>query len=107
MQATDWEHVAALYVVLGYLTPSPVVELNGAVAVGMAYGPARGLEIGDRLVGPPAPPPACQRGGPGLIAPGGVWAGGPRPAGNSAVVTPCTHRLWLRCRWLRHAGRIG
>ena len=54
MQATDWERVAALYVVLGYLTPSPVVELNGAVAVGMAYGPACGLEIGDRLVGPPA-----------------------------------------------------
>ena len=57
-QATDSERVAALYVVLGYPTPSPVVELNGAVAVGMAYGPARGLEIGDRLVGPSAPPPA-------------------------------------------------
>src|SRR5204862_172864 len=46
--------VAALYVVLGYLTPSPVVELNRAVAVGMAYGPARGLEIADRLTGHPA-----------------------------------------------------
>ena len=54
MQATDWERIAALYVVLGYLTPSPVVELNRAVAVGMAYGPARGLEIADRLAGHPA-----------------------------------------------------
>ena len=54
VQATDWERVAALYVVLGYLKPSPVVELNRAVAVGMAHGPARGLEIADRLVAHPA-----------------------------------------------------
>ena len=54
VQATDWERVAALYVVLGHLTPSPVVELNRAVAVGMAYGPARGLEVADRLTGHPA-----------------------------------------------------
>ncbi len=54
VQATDWERVAALYVVLGYLKPSPVVELNRAVAVGRAYGPARGLEIADRLAGHPA-----------------------------------------------------
>jgi RNA polymerase sigma factor (sigma-70 family) len=54
VQATDWERVAALYVVLGYLKPSPVVELNRAVAVGLAYGPARGLEIADRLAGHPA-----------------------------------------------------
>jgi RNA polymerase sigma factor (sigma-70 family) len=54
VQATDWERVAALYVVLGYLTPSPVVELNRAVAVGMADGPARGLELADRLAGHPA-----------------------------------------------------
>ena len=51
---TDWERIAALYVVLAHLTPSPVVELNRAVAVGMAYGPARGLEIADRLTGQPA-----------------------------------------------------
>jgi RNA polymerase sigma factor (sigma-70 family) len=51
VRATDWERVAALYVVLGYLTPSPVVELNRAVAVGMADGPARGLELADRLAG--------------------------------------------------------
>jgi RNA polymerase sigma factor (sigma-70 family) len=54
VRATDWERVAALYVVLGYLKPSPVVELNRAVAVGLAYGPARGLEIADRLAGHPA-----------------------------------------------------
>jgi len=51
---TDWERVAALYVVLAHLTPSPVVELNRAVAVGMAYGAARGLEIADTLTSQPA-----------------------------------------------------
>jgi RNA polymerase sigma factor (sigma-70 family) len=50
---TDWERIAALYVVLAHLTPSPVVELNHAVAVGMAYGPARGLEIADTLTSQP------------------------------------------------------
>lgn len=54
VQDTDWERIAALYVVLGYLTPSPVVELNRAVAVGMANGPDRGLEIADQLTGQPA-----------------------------------------------------
>ena len=54
VQATDWERIAALYVVLGHLTPSPVIELNRAVAVGMAYGPARGLEIADKLTAQPA-----------------------------------------------------
>ncbi len=53
VQATDWERVAALYVVLGYLTPSPVIELNRAVAVGMAYGPDRGLAIADTLTAQP------------------------------------------------------
>jgi predicted RNA polymerase sigma factor len=54
VEDTDWERVAALYVVLAYLTPSPVVELNRAVAVGMAYGPDRGLEIADKLTDQPA-----------------------------------------------------
>jgi RNA polymerase sigma factor (sigma-70 family) len=54
VENTDWERIAALYVVLAHLTPSPVVELNRAVAVGMAYGPDRGLEIADRLTGQPA-----------------------------------------------------
>jgi RNA polymerase sigma factor (sigma-70 family) len=47
---TDWERIAALYTVLGHVAPSPVVELNRAVAVGMASGPAAGLAIVDLLV---------------------------------------------------------
>ena len=47
---TAWERMAALYRVLAHVAPSPVVELNRAVAVSMAYGPARGLEIVDGLV---------------------------------------------------------
>jgi RNA polymerase sigma factor (sigma-70 family) len=54
VEDTDWERVAALYVVLAHLAPSPVVELNRAVAVGMAYGPARGLEIADAVASQPA-----------------------------------------------------
>jgi len=46
---TDWVYVTALYDELVRLTPSPVVELNRAVAVAMAYGPAAGLELADRL----------------------------------------------------------
>jgi RNA polymerase sigma-70 factor (ECF subfamily) len=46
---TDWPQIAALYSVLARLTPSPVVELNRAVAVAMAEGPARGLELLDDL----------------------------------------------------------
>jgi RNA polymerase sigma factor (sigma-70 family) len=47
---TDWERVAALYTVLGHVAPSPVVELNRAVAVGMALGPGEGLTIVDTLI---------------------------------------------------------
>jgi len=47
---TDWERIASLYEALGRLTPSPVVELNRAVAVSMARGPAAGLEIVDGLI---------------------------------------------------------
>ena len=47
--ATDWARIAALYQALMHLTPSPVVELNRAVAVGMAFGPAAGLELVDAL----------------------------------------------------------
>ncbi|WP_406674679.1 RNA polymerase sigma factor [Nonomuraea sp. N2-4H] len=49
-EATDWARMAALYRLLAHVAPSPVVELNRAVAVGMAYGPERGLEIADALV---------------------------------------------------------
>ena len=48
-EETDWERIAALYDALGQLAPTPVVELNRAVAVGMAYGPQAGLDIVDNL----------------------------------------------------------
>ncbi len=46
---TDWAGIAGLYDLLARIAPSPVVELNRAVAVGMAFGPAAGLEIIDTL----------------------------------------------------------
>jgi len=46
---TDWAEIVALYDALAMVAPSPVVELNRAVAVGMAFGPAAGLEIVDEL----------------------------------------------------------
>ncbi|AOK49326.1 MULTISPECIES: RNA polymerase sigma factor [Burkholderia] len=51
---TDWEQIVALYDALAQVAPSPVVELNRAVAVGMAFGPAAGLEIVDGLAADPA-----------------------------------------------------
>src|SRR5207237_6814095 len=51
---TDWERIAALYDALAQLMPSPVVELNRAVALGMAFGPAAGLEVVDSLTTEPA-----------------------------------------------------
>ncbi len=50
---TDWPRIAALYQTLAMIAPTPVAELNRAVAVGMAYGPARGLELTDRLAAGP------------------------------------------------------
>lgn len=50
-EETDWERIASLYGVLGEVMPSPVVELNRAVAVAMARGPGAGLELVDGLVG--------------------------------------------------------
>jgi RNA polymerase sigma factor (sigma-70 family) len=47
--ATDWAQIVALYDALAQVAPSPVVELNRAVAVGMAFGPAAGLELVDEL----------------------------------------------------------
>jgi RNA polymerase sigma-70 factor, ECF subfamily len=51
---TDWVRIAALYDGLAALVASPVVELNRAVAVGMAFGPAAGLDLVDRLRDEPA-----------------------------------------------------
>ena len=48
---TDWRRIAALYGALGTLAPSPIIELNRAVAVAMAFGPQAGLEIADALAG--------------------------------------------------------
>lgn len=51
---TDWGRIAALYDALARLAPSPVVELNRAVALAMAFGPAAGLEAADALTSEPA-----------------------------------------------------
>jgi RNA polymerase sigma factor (sigma-70 family) len=53
-EETDWQRIVALYNVLAEVMPSPVVELNRAVAVAMAYGPEAGLEIVDQLAAEPA-----------------------------------------------------
>jgi RNA polymerase sigma factor (sigma-70 family) len=53
-EETDWARIAALYARLAAVTPSPIVELNRAVAIGMAEGPAAGLAIADALVDEPA-----------------------------------------------------
>jgi RNA polymerase sigma factor (sigma-70 family) len=51
---TDWERIASLYDTLARLTPSPVIELNRAVAIAMARGPAAGLELVDALTSEPS-----------------------------------------------------
>jgi predicted RNA polymerase sigma factor len=53
-EETDWRRIADLYADLARVSPSPVVELNRAVAVGMAEGPAAGLALADALTGEPA-----------------------------------------------------
>ncbi|MDQ0040290.1 RNA polymerase sigma factor (sigma-70 family) [Variovorax boronicumulans] len=53
-EETDWPRIAALYDALAELAPSPIVELNRAVALSMAFGPAAGLEVVDALVDEPA-----------------------------------------------------
>jgi RNA polymerase sigma factor (sigma-70 family) len=51
---TDWPRIASLYAALGHLNPSPIVELNRAVAVGMAFGPQAGLALVDELTSDPS-----------------------------------------------------
>jgi RNA polymerase sigma factor (sigma-70 family) len=53
-EETDWARIAALYDALAQLAPSPVVELNRAVALAMAFGPAAGLELVDTLMSEPS-----------------------------------------------------
>ena len=51
---TDWARIAELYAELARISPSPIVDLNRAVAIGMAHGPAAGLELVDKLTGEPS-----------------------------------------------------
>jgi RNA polymerase sigma-70 factor, ECF subfamily len=51
---TDWARIAGLYAILAGVMPSPVIELNRAVAVSMAYGPQAGLDLVDALAGAPS-----------------------------------------------------
>jgi RNA polymerase sigma factor (sigma-70 family) len=51
---TDWQRIAVLYEALTHLTPSPIVELNRAVALAMAFGPAAGLELIDKIGSEPS-----------------------------------------------------
>ena len=53
-EETDWTRIVALYDALAQLMPSPIVDLNRAVALGMAFGPAAGLEVVDSLTTHPA-----------------------------------------------------
>jgi RNA polymerase sigma factor (sigma-70 family) len=53
-EETDWERIVALYDALAQLKPSPVIELNRAVAIGMAFGPDAGLELVDELTSEPS-----------------------------------------------------
>ncbi len=53
-EETDWVTIAALYTELALVTPSPVIQLNRAVALSMAFGPQAGLDLVDTLVGEPS-----------------------------------------------------
>jgi RNA polymerase sigma factor (sigma-70 family) len=53
-EETDWIRIAALYDALAQIAPSPIVELNRAVALGMAFGPEAGLELLERIADDPA-----------------------------------------------------
>ncbi|MFL5270716.1 MAG: RNA polymerase sigma factor [Anaeromyxobacteraceae bacterium] len=53
-EETDWQRIAALYAALAQVAPSPIVELNRAVALGMASGPAAGLAVVDALTSEPS-----------------------------------------------------
>ena len=53
-EETDWKRIAALYATLAALTPSPIVELNRAVALTMAFGPKAGLDLLDTLRSEPS-----------------------------------------------------
>src|SRR5712671_206735 len=60
-EETDWTRIVALYDALSQLLQSPVVELNRAVALGMAFGPAAGLDVGAFARAVPSPPRRARR----------------------------------------------
>ena len=103
---TDWPQIAALYGALHRLQPTPVIELNRAVAVAMAEGPERGLEVLEPLEAPlrdyhlfhsakahllrqlgrrrtPRPPTAGRSSWPRTTWNAGSWSGGSRRSGPS------------------------
>ena len=94
---TDWPRIAALYDALAQLAPSPVVELNRAVAVSMAFGPAAGLSIVDaliaRAVAEGVPPPAQRARRPPVQA---------RPHSTKRALSSSAPR---RSRAMRGSGR--
>jgi predicted RNA polymerase sigma factor len=53
-EETDWRRIAAIYTALAQRQPTPIVELNRAVAFAMAFGPAVGLELADNLATEPS-----------------------------------------------------
>jgi RNA polymerase sigma-70 factor, ECF subfamily len=53
-EETDWQRIASLYAALAQRQPSPIVELNRAVALAMAFGPAVGLELVDKIAAEPS-----------------------------------------------------
>jgi RNA polymerase sigma factor (sigma-70 family) len=88
--ATDWKQIAGLYDELAQCAPSPVVELNRAVAVGMAFGPAQGLALVERL----ARDPALQR---------YQWL----PSVQADLLEKLGRRAEARAAWLRAAALAG
>nr|BFE79775.1 hypothetical protein GCM10020093_023760 [Planobispora longispora] len=110
VEATDWDRIVLLYEALGRVAPSPVVELNRAVAVAMASGPARALAIVDELIASDRLPVRiwsrpyavnCWPGSDGdrKRAPSWSWRPGSAPTGANARCC-CARRL----RWADLSG---
>ena len=104
---TDWPQIARLYDELARMVPTPVVELNRAVAIGMADGPAAGLALVDELaaLGELAGYHLLPR--PGRTSFAG-WAAGPRqpPAtGRLSLAAPTPSAATLSGGWRRPGTR--
>ena len=95
---TDWERVVVLYEALGRLAPSPVVELNRAVAVAMAHGPAEALLIVDELVAAArSPARTCCRACAANCSPGSAGATRRRPNWNAPPLSAATNGSAQSC----------